>query len=454
MRYKDKKVRYAKALKRWGKCMVRKTDGINSETIMGRMNKNSYIVKCIIAFAITLVIALVVFAAVYPEYLKLQDEMDFCRAIEEADMYCEAEEYLVAMDIYQTAGDKYNRNGEVKEYIDYVQRKYEESVIQKASEQIEKGAYESALYEYAQGIKGLGEVTSSVLQMKYSEVEELIAKSLYEKAVELYNNGEIVEAQKLFIGFGEYQDTIIYLNQIGSQMYESANSFLLAGKYLECYRLLAYIDEKAEWITYGDALDLKQKVLRIYVEGVNQTAIDVLKERGWDDFEEYLEDSINVLYTRSDASELKNKCQPIELTKVNIHRESGYIYIGTEYSYGTGGTATRKYVDNLGNEYDYGMNRQVPNYALKSSYIEYHVTDYSCLSGYLISNYSTWNNSGVGYMTVYGDGSVIFTSPAITTEFETQYVNINITDVDIIRIEFSGDYENVSFAEPILLKYN
>ena len=56
------------------------------------------------------------------------------------------------------------------------------------------------------------------------------------------------------------------------------------------------------------------------------------------------------------------------------------------------------------------MNRQVPNFSISESYLEYKVAQYNYLSGTLILNYILRSNTGDGYMRVYGDDVLIYKS--------------------------------------------
>ena len=160
----------------------------------------------------------------------------------------------------------------------------------------------------------------------------------------------------------------------------------------------------------------------------------------------------NSLYSDNESNSFVEEYKPVYLLNMDTYAESGYIHVDTMYSYNTVVSAKDVYKDNLGNTYSWGMNRRVPNFSMSKSYMEYKVTQYNYLSGTLILNYETRSNTEAGYMRVYGDDVLIYTSPDICKGFEPLYINIDISGVDVIRIEFDGKYQNVSFIEPSLSK--
>ena len=189
-----------------------------------------------------------------------------------------------------------------------------------------------------------------------------------------------------------------------------------------------------------------------YKNNVETEAVSILRRSGYSEFTEFVRSKENILFSRSESDSFINQYKPVYLLNVDTYAEDGYIYIGTDYAYYTAGNSKDVYKDNLGNTYSWGINRRVPNYSMSDSYIEYRVTEYNNLSGTLILNYDSRSNTEAGYMRIYGDDALIYTSPAICKGFDPLYINIDISGVDIIRLEIDGFYSNVSFIEPSVSK--
>lgn len=354
----------------------------------------------------------------------------------------EAQNYEKSYDLFLTIREY----KDVEEYINLIFISFYEN----ARVLFEKGDYKKAI-EILNSIPSEADCYADVNSLIIS-INEAIQEKEYEEAVTLYNEGDLLEAQKLFVSFGDYCDSNSFRNAIGSKLYEEATTYFNQKEYVECANVIDKIDASEEWEEYEKAVNLLETNKTEYKNNVETEAVSILRRSGYSEFTEFVRSKENILFSRSESDSFINQYKPVYLLNVDTYAEDGYIYIGTDYAYYTAGNSKDVYKDNLGNTYSWGINRRVPNYSMSDSYIEYRVTEYNNLSGTLILNYDSRSNTEAGYMRIYGDDALIYTSPAICKGFDPLYINIDISGVDIIRLEIDGFYSNVSFIEPSVSK--
>lgn len=274
------------------------------------------------------------------------------------------------------------------------------------------------------------------------------AEKQYNTAKKLFEESNLIDAQKIFIKIKDYSDAKAYLDEIGIKLYEEAAEYYEIKDYIECAKIIDRIDTSEEWNDYAKAVILMETVKEENKNNIETEAISILRKNGYNDFASFVRSKESILYTSSEVDSFVEEYKPMYLMNMDTYAESGYIHVGTEYSRDTGMGTNDVYKDNLGNTYLWGMNRRAPTFSLSESYMEYKVTQYNYLSGTLILNYVTRSNTDAGYLRVYGDDVLIYTSPDICKGFEPLFINIDISNVDVIRIEFDGEYQNVSFIEP------
>lgn len=278
------------------------------------------------------------------------------------------------------------------------------------------------------------------------------AEKQYNTAKSLFEESNLVDAQKIFLKIKDYSDTQKYLDEIGIKLYEEAKEYYNQKDYVECANVIDKINTAEEWKDFAKAEILMETVKEEYKNNIETEAISILRKNGYNEFVSFVRSKENVLYSGNESNDFVEEYKPVYLMNMDTYAEDGYIYVGTEYSYRTATSSSDVYKDNLGNTYSWGMNRRVPNFSMSKSYIEYKVTQHNYLNGTLILNYVTKSDTDAGYMRVYGDDVLIYTSPEICKGFEPMYINIDISSADVIRIEFDGEYANVSFIEPSVSK--
>ena len=83
---------------------------------------------------------------------------------------------------------------------------------------------------------------------------------------------------------------------------------------------------------------------------------------------------------------------------------------------------------------------------------EYYVKDFSTFSGIIIMNYEFMTLEYGGYVNIYGDDRLLYSSAEVKKGYIPMSFNIDISNVNILRIEFTGYFKTISIAEPCLIR--
>lgn len=136
---------------------------------------------------------------------------------------------------------------------------------------------------------------------------------------------------------------------------------------------------------------------------------------------------------------------PISLFDANEYLECGFLR-----HYYDSDKKSPAFIDNNGTEYFNGVFRVIPNFDTYNTYIECLVDDYSTFTGTIILNeaYKATNHSA--RIIIYGDDNVIYSSPDITRGIDPVNFSIDISNIKLIRIEFTKDYELLALVNPYL----
>lgn len=325
---------------------------------------------------------------------------------------------------------------EIKDYSDsltYIEM-CANKIVEQAESLIDVEDYEGAklLISYIPVYSEQYDKTSDLLL----EIETIILENKFISAINLYNNNQLVDAQKIFIEIREYKDTETYLDIIGNVMYEQAQSYIGLNDYLNAYSLLELINEKQEWKDYEQAVICQNELILTYVNLVNQQAIQVLMEAGWSQFEEYLNNSTNELYTANDASNLKKQYEnykPVVLDVTNYlstnNQLVSFVGSGSDVLGNTFGQSiilSRCYVspDDF-SQYYYG-----------GATLQYNVDGkYAYLSGTIACS-STNDGDGErkceNSLLIFADGKLVYSSENINYLSEPVDFKVNIENAKII----------------------
>lgn len=145
--------------------------------------------------------------------------------------------------------------------------------------------------------------------------------------------------------------------------------------------------------------------------------------------------------------------QPEEQISISLFDEDTYLehgYLSHGYSIHGNIETTNSFIDNNGNEYFSGVYRWVPNFDFEDTYIECLVDDYSIFSGTIILNHIHKTSKSKENLIIYGDGNVIYLSPDITRGVDPVDFSVDISEISLLRIEFTKEYELLALVNPLL----
>lgn len=139
---------------------------------------------------------------------------------------------------------------------------------------------------------------------------------------------------------------------------------------------------------------------------------------------------------------------PVSLFEEDTYLECGYLAHG--YSISGNIETTNSFIDNKGNEYFSGVYRWIPNFDSSNTYIECLVDEYSTFTGTIILNHTHTASKSKARLIIYGDGEVIYASKDITRGVDPVDFSIDITNISLLRIEFTKEYEVLALVNPLL----
>ncbi len=147
-------------------------------------------------------------------------------------------------------------------------------------------------------------------------------------------------------------------------------------------------------------------------------------------------DNINEKEPTSDI-QWKNKVNLYELDYFNSSNTSGNGFDYKDYA-----------KDNLGIEY---TNCMIGKNSYSENWQDYYIdSHYSELQGRIILNYDSRSaNYKDSYVKIYGDNSIIYTSPPIISGIEPIDISLNISGIKVIRVSVTGR-NNIGLVDWIL----
>lgn len=365
-------------------------------------------------------------------------------ALYEAKEYSKALEQFASIEFYMDSADYIDKIGE--EVLSEANSAFAAKDYEEAAKLIALIPESCASYQDAAALIEKIEAEKQAI----SDAEAMLAN--YNQAIELYNSGDYTNARVLFLELNGYEDSANYLNLIAEDIYEQAEELYDDGELLACVEAARNIDESTEWEQYQQAVTLIDNAKTAYATQVNDDAIIVLRAEGYSAFEEFVVAAVCDLYSEEEARSLCNQYKPVSLATLTATDDSGYVNVGAFYKYQNNWDDEYKYTDSLGKTYEYGMNRMDQSFSTadNDSYIEYDVTRYNFLTGTVILNEYCESSEKAGTLVIYGDGEEIYTSPDVLSGFEPLYISVDISEYNVIRFEFDGNYSNVSLVEPCL----
>lgn len=276
-----------------------------------------------------------------------------------------------------------------------------------------------------------GSVNSLPQRNSYNEQQEQNRLSNYNRAVELYNAGDYLNAQKIFLELGEYQESFSYLNSIGDIQYEVAQNLMNDGDYEQCAEVLEIINEEFEWYGYQQAIALRNECKEKYLEFIYSEAYDRLISDGYDEMEIYLDSHICTLFSRDEAKNIKSQYSPTYITEMEI--------FDVKYRNSSGLVYNESFEDKFGNRYSNSL-------YIDNGNVSFYVNqDYArmcgtvaCPKGTLSDDYRTG-----AYITLYGDDQLLYRSELSTPTSYPQDFEIDISDISIIKIVWESEGSNI-----------
>ena len=265
----------------------------------------------------------------------------------------------------------------------------------------------------------------------YNEQQEQNRLSNYSKAVELYNAGDYLNAQKIFLELGEYQESISYLNFIGDIQYEVAQNLMNNGDYEQCAEVLEIINEEFEWYGYQQAIALRNECKDKYLEFTYSEAYNKLISDGYDEMEIYLDSQICTLLSRDEAKNIKSQYSPMYITDMEIfdmkHGDLSYLVYNENFE------------DKFGNRYSNSL-------YMDSGSVSFYVNqDYAHMCGTVACPKGTLSDAfrTGAYITLYGDDQLLYRSELSTPTSYPQNFEIDISDISIIKIVWESEGSNI-----------
>lgn len=394
----------------------------------------------------------------YEEAIQLFQELN--GYLDSNDYIINAETIIDKIDLtYNQAIEKYNeglfedacelfvqirKNKDVEEYLDDIYMEY-----------YDQADISYKLQNYDDAIELLDKIpddaNSYALAIKLRDsIDQDLIKNDYDKAIELYNSGEIEAAQDLFISVDEYEDAKDYLNSIGTAFMQKAVEEVEKENYEDAIFYLCKIDTQEKWENYEEVIAYEEEIKKMYYENVYVKAKNICKQEGYSAAEEYVHAAVNELMSNEESKDILKKIEPTQLISLEPYDKGTFIRCRTDYQDDWTGKISLL-SDNMGKTYSSGIYCDLDPW--NNLYIEYNIKEYSLFNTDIIMLEQNKTNDREAYIKIYGDGAILYTSGNITKGYITQYVSLDISNYSILKIEFVGtQYWNGCLADPILFQ--
>lgn len=344
------------------------------------------------------------------------------------------------------------------------------------------------------GFKNAKEVYDRVVAENQSNIS-------YEQGITYYENGDyenaIKELSKIADGNSNYSDAQEKLKalypQYVSSVSEKAKSFAESGDYVEALSLISFaLDilpkdgiDTSELTSTKDAYanSYKQQVMsestnllsaQKYAEAIEManTALEVLSDDPEikslqsscsSQYENYVINQIDQLtetYKFSEAEKLLNEALEIlpdntQLTAKKAELEtkkptslaSQTLINNDGWNWNQGSPS-----DPFGNDYSNASNYciVINAWGAQVHYGEFRIyKKFSKLTGTL-SPYTDMGENDAGYIQIYGDDNLLYTSPNITRKTDAFSINVDISNVDYLKIVVNGNYAKIILSDLML----
>ena len=331
------------------------------------------------------------------------------------------------------------------EYID----KSVNELFSLAQKKIDEGRYSEAK-EYINSIPETLDITDDGKSL-LEDIDNRIKEGDYETAISEFDSGNYEKARDIFIVLDGYKDSKSYLYDIGLDYYNNAETLYNEENYLGCMEQLEMIDEQNEWTDYQVSNELKQSAQDAYFTTIENDAIAVLTEQGYDSFVEYVNAKTDDVWDEEEKNKLiasYEYCKPLYLAEMELYT-SKLGMSNSDDSFDD--LYDAKIDDTFGNQYDHSI--AVHQYTWMGDddkNIEYLINgSYTHLTGeiaYIISDNEIFKD-GCGYVEIEADGKTLFSSGRVDKNTAPIHFDIDLgEDVHIVSIRWynmadSGPYE-------------
>ncbi len=284
---------------------------------------------------------------------------------------------------------------------------------------------------YSKALLLLSEVQAA-REIYENELAEQKRLAEYETAIAYYTEGFYEVAQESFVNLGDYKASKEYLALIGNIFYQNAETSYKEKDYNEAGIWLHKIDSQEEWNFSDKAVSFLNQIKSEYKEEITVEARNICRKDGYNAMVAYLEGKVCSLLDRDESRAMIDECT------------IKTVYLNTLEPYSTGKYSlvnTTNGKDNLGNNYDYVLYGYMGNGY--EQYNAYYIQKKYC---YLTATVAISNGrtSHTGSIKIVGDDKVLWSDKNVTKETLPYQINVDISNVDVIKIYINGYFGGTS----------
>ncbi len=322
----------------------------------------------------------------------------------------------------------------IAEYLDageYIQ-KSATNLYEQAVTAYEEGNYSEAkeklalipedCNEYIQGNSMLAEIDKII--------EEQQKLDNYNQAVVAYETGEYDAAQRLFVGLGDYEETEMYLTEIGTIIFAQAEEAYKNGDYDLCGKCLEKVDDSEEWSMYSTAVEYKNSVKEKYCTLIIEEGTRICRTEGETPMNTYIEEMRCSLLSSQDIEELKSHCtvETVSLEEIEPYYKAGKDHIREENGF----------EDISGNVYAYALISKTDDYGFEREWIYDIGGNYTVFAADIVVEKNPGSHA-TGDVRIYGDNKLLFSHENIESKTKSYPIEVDVTGVTDLKIMIFGN---------------
>ena len=347
---------------------------------------------------------------------------------------------------YGNAIEEFDSCKQYLDSMDYINDS-SEKLYEQAKKEYDAKNYEKA-GELLEPIPDYADIYNSIVSFK-SEIDDTIearkTQRKYDKAVELFNEKNYIEAQKMFLDLENYEKSRDYLDKIDEYYYAEAKKYYDNGDYVKCGDALQVVDEDPEWTQYSSSQNLMEDARKKYISEIKKEARNICRDDGEEKMNAYINSKECCLLTEDEAVSLKEECLIHKIPLMTLKPlEKNFRH---EYSV----------TDSFGNNYDFAL-------ASRSNIEEYKKYETYNLNGayrYLYATvavdnlYKDPDNRAIGQIMIYGDDRLLWSATDLRPKTKPYKIKVDINKVNNLTIEMYGKnythfYLSTLLCDPVL----